>query len=185
MTLWYTARNHFNKATDGWEKYIEFSGLTQCEEIVSLDCSLNDPAFEFDPKNEKDWEYAAMAPENEHNTDCYSSLEYVISKTKDKKEFDLLAVCFEPISSCDNLIVDDFTFIGYDLLDKNHGNSALANCSGSPDVFANSELNNYGLVNNFLRAKEIQKELFRSCPSEYHSDTNLWAVWRHDTIGHK
>ena len=183
MKLWYTARNTFNKSTDGWKKYIEFSGLTQCEEIVSLDCSLNDRAFEFDSKNQNDWKYAVMAPNNEYSTDCYSSLDYVISRIKNKKEFDLLAVFFEPTSSYDNLIIDNFTFIGYDLLDKSHGNSALTNCGGTPEVFANSELNKYGLVDNFSRAKEIQKELFATCPQEYHSDTNLWSVWRHNIIG--
>ena len=185
MTLWYSARNIFNKANNGWKNYIDFSGLTQTEEIVSLDCILNDPVFAFDSNSEKDWELVLLTPDNCHFTDCYSNLDYVLAKTKDKKEFSLLAVCFQPTSSCDNFVVDNFTFIGYDLLDQSHGNSALTNCGGAPDVFANTELNKYGLIDNFERAKIIQAELFASNPDEYHWDTNLWAVWRHNTIGQK
>ena len=164
MTISYTARNIFNKADDGWKKYIEFSGLTQADEIVSLDCSLNDSVLKFDSNSEKDWKFALTIPDNCNFTDCYSSLDYVLSKTKDKKEFDLLAVCFEPTTSCNNFAVDGFTFIGYDLLDQSHGNSALTNCGGAPDVFANSELNKFGLIDNFDRAKEIQEKLFETCP---------------------
>lgn len=185
MTISYTARNIFNKADDGWEKYIEFSGLTQTEEIVSLDCSLNDSVFKFDSSSEKDWEFALTIPDNSNFTDCYSNLDYVLSKTKDTKEFNLLAVCFQPTTSCNNFAVDNFTFIGYDLLDQSHGNSALTNCGGSPDVFADSELNKFGLVDSYERAVKIQADLFATCPDEYHSDTNLWAIWRHNTIGRK
>jgi len=185
MTLWYTARNVFNKSDEGWKKYLEFSGLTQTEEIVSLDCSLNDPIFKFDSSIEKEWEFVLITPDNGNFTDCYSSLDFVISKCNNLKYFDLLAVCFQPTTSCNNFIVDNFSFIGYELLDQSHCNSALTNCGGAPDVFANSELNKFGLIDNFDRAKEIQTKLFETCPKEYHSVTNLWAIWRHNVIGRK
>ncbi|MFL5754474.1 MAG: hypothetical protein ACJ76F_13765 [Bacteroidia bacterium] len=162
MTLWYSARNIFDKTDTGWKKYIDFSGLTQTEEIVFLDSILNDPLLLI--RIMKDWELALTNPDNCHFTDCYSNLDYVLSKTKDKKAFNLLALCFQPTSSCNNFSLDNFTFMGYDLLDQSHGNSALTNCGGTPEVFANSELNKFGLVDNYDRVTEIQMELLNNDP---------------------
>ncbi len=64
MILWYTARNIFHKADSGWKKYIAPSGLTQTEEIVSLDYSLNDPVFPFDSDNQKEWKFGITTEYN-------------------------------------------------------------------------------------------------------------------------
>jgi hypothetical protein len=182
MTIWYTARNTFDKTHSGWANYIKFSGLTMVQEIVSLDFMLCDPAFKWNPDKAEDWEYA-ITDDNEVFNDCYSNLKYVIDKVDKKNSFNLLAVCFKPTSSCENIFLTDFTFIGYDLIDQSHGNSALTNCGGTPEVFANSELNKFGLLDKFERAQKIQADLLINDPNEYHADTNIWSVWRHNTLG--
>ncbi|MBL7913647.1 MAG: hypothetical protein JNL49_01250 [Bacteroidia bacterium] len=184
MTIWYTARNLFNKSFEGSNKYIEFSGLKQTEEIVSLDCSLNDPVFLFDSDNQDDWKFG-ITTENEFFTDCYSSLDYVKTRARDVREYNLLAVCFQPTAPYNEVDLDDFTFIGYDLLDQSHGNSVLTNCVGSPNVFTNIELNKFGLIDIFDSAIQTKEALFAKNPNEFHSNTNVWAIWRHNTIGRK
>lgn len=184
MTLWYSARHIFNNNCVGWKTFIDFSGLYQAEEIVSLDCSLNEPVFQLDTSIQEEWQFG-VTTENEFFAECYTSLEYVIKRASNIEEYNLLALCFQPNVSCNNIAIDNFIFIGYDLLDKSHGNSALTNCGGWPVVFANSELNKFGLIDNFDRSKVIQTELLVADPNEFHADTNIWAIWRHKTIGRK
>ncbi|TKD48058.1 MAG: hypothetical protein E5W98_03195 [Mesorhizobium sp.] len=71
-----------------------------------------------------------------------------------------------------------FTFLGYDLLDQDVSISALTNCGGFPDVFANTELSDVGLIPDFDRAVEIRDHLRGMHPSEYHANCDLWAISR-------
>jgi hypothetical protein len=38
--FWFIAVETFGPAHEGWEKYIQWSKLTQLKEVVDLDCSL-------------------------------------------------------------------------------------------------------------------------------------------------
>jgi hypothetical protein len=177
----YTARNKFTKEMDGWSEYIKFSMLFQADEIVSLDGSLNESVFEYDINNELDFKYGIII--DMCVTNCYSNFNHVINRTIQNSNFNFLALTFEPKDDSSLISIENFSFIGFDLMDKSHGNSALTNCGGAPDVFEDNELNMFGLLDNFDRAKTIQKELYLTCPEDFHSDTNLWAIWRHDIIG--
>ena len=59
MTFWYTAKNIFSPINDGtsWEKYIEWSKLTQLEELVSLDTMLCELMFDPDYDNVELYDY--------------------------------------------------------------------------------------------------------------------------------
>lgn len=77
----------------------------------------------------------------------------------------------------------DFEFIGYDLIETDGDVSALVNCGGFDETFKPKELNSYGLISEYDRAKEIQTELPKNNPNEHHADCNLFEVWRHKYFG--
>jgi hypothetical protein len=74
--------------------------------------------------------------------------------------------------------VAQFRFLGYDLVDVQDTSSALTNCGGFPDVFANSELSSAGLLPEVERALEVQAKLRSVYPSERHADCHVWAIFR-------
>ena len=71
-----------------------------------------------------------------------------------------------------------FSFLGYDLIEEMTQVSALTNCGGFPDLFANTELNQYGLIPSFPRASEIRSRLRTHHPDEPHANCEMYAIWR-------
>lgn len=59
-----------------------------------------------------------------------------------------------------------------------HPISALTNCGGFPDVFANSELSHVWLIADFDRVAEIQDMLRRIHLEERHADCDIWTISR-------
>ncbi len=185
MGIAYTARNKFDPSFgDTWKKYIDWCKLTQVEELISLDAGLCETAFKADLELTETWNNS-FELNSEYFGHIYKNIDYVLSQIKDKTEFNLLAVTFEPLEECEHFKLDNFEFIGYDLLDQSHSTSALTNCGGFEETFDNSELNKNGLLDTYERAVEIKKKLLINNEEEYHADTNLWAVWRHLKIGQK
>jgi hypothetical protein len=66
--------------------------------------------------------------------------------------------------------------LGYDLVDVEGGASALTNCGGYPDVFADRELSPKGLLTSHGRALQVQAELRTKHPGEHHADCHVWAI---------
>jgi len=95
----------------------------------------------------------------------------------------LLTVVLEPEKECSKININEYEFIGYDLLDQDFGISALTNCGGFDETFLPADLNDKGLVEGLEKAYNIKKRLFENNPYEHHADTNVIAVWRHRTIG--
>ena len=54
---------------------------------------------------------------------------------------------------------DRFRFVGFDLEDRQGGNSALVNCGGFLRVFDNRELSEHGLVTGHARAEQVRHAL--------------------------
>ncbi len=75
--------------------------------------------------------------------------------------------------------------MGYDPIEEMTQISALTNCGGFPDVFANDELNPYGLLSHFDRAVEVWDNLKKLHPSESHAQCELYAIWRLDETCHR
>jgi hypothetical protein len=148
MNYWYTAKETYDKDYDAdgssWTKYIEFSKLTHLTELVSLDGMLNGVIFDPDRGEKGDWEFIIV--DKFYETGLYSSLNYVLGKVKDKKRFNLLTVVKEPNEKCEGLQIQDFEFVGYDLLDIDYSVSALSNCGGFDETFLPFDLNRYGLI---------------------------------------
>lgn len=185
MTFHYTARAIFDKSYNGdgisWQKYIEWSKLTHLTELISRDCMLNELLVEVDRDDETYWNHCVT--EEHYETGFFKSDDYVLKHINTPERFNFLAVIIEPTEDCINVPLKDFNFIGYDLLDKSYDISALTNCGGFDETFLPVDLNELGLVEDYEKAFDIKKRLFENNPEEYHSDTNMIAVYRHNTIG--
>jgi hypothetical protein len=185
MTFLYTARGTYDKTYDedemSWDKYIEWSKLTHLTELVSLDGMLNEVLVEPDYDNADDWECINIV--EQYQTGFFTTLEFVLKRLKPKDKFNLLTVVFEPDQDCKNINIENYEFVGYDLLDQDFSISALTNCGGFDETFLPSDLNNKGLIDDFTKAYDIKKRLLENNPEEHHADTNVIAVWRHKTIG--
>ena len=70
------------------------------------------------------------------------------------------------------------TSSAYDLIEDMTEISGLSNCGGFPDVFANGELNQYGLLPEFRRAGEVRELLVIRHPDENHAQCEMYAIWR-------
>ena len=183
--IWYTAREIFDsdyKIKFSWDKYIKWSKLTHLTELVSLDGILNGLAFEPDFDSEEDWKY--IVTEEQMITQFFNSMDYVLEKTKDLEYFNLLAVIKEPNEAKKDLSTD-FDFIGYDLIETDGDVSALTNCGGFDESFLPSDLNTFGLIHKWAKAKKVKEDLKANNPEEHHADCHLYEVWRHKTIGRK
>lgn len=183
--IWYTAREIFDAESGvdfSWDKYIKWSKLTHLTELVSLDGILNGLAFEPDLTSAEDWKY--FVTKEKMITQFFNSLEYVLEKTKDRAYYNLLAVIREPDEAKTDLSTN-FDFIGYDLTERGGNVSALTNCGGFDESFLPSDLNKFGLIDEWAKAKKIQKDLRINNPKEPHADCYLYEVWRHKTIGRK
>jgi hypothetical protein len=185
MTFLYTARGTYDKTYDedgmSWDKYIEWSKLTQLTELVSLDGVLNEILVEPDYDNADDWNFIHLV--EQYQTGFFTTLDFVFKRLKAKDKFNLLTVVLEPDQDCKNISIEDYDFVGYDLLDQDFGISALSNCGGFDETFLPKDLNDKGLIDDFTKAYDIKKRLLENNPYEHHADTNVIAVWRHKTIG--
>ena len=137
MKYWYTARQacspiERNDAMD-WDAYMNWARLYHLKELVSLDTMLCGLAMHVDYESEE--LYRHMLVDNEYGTDLFDSLEFVLSKIKSKNHINLLAVVKEPNQECRDMIHNDFTFQGYELLDEFYEISALTNCGGFDEAF--------------------------------------------------
>lgn len=182
QTFCYTARFRFDSNHVHWKGYLDFSKLYHVSEIVSLDASLNDLAFEIDRESGEYWRNV-VATDSGSYTDLFKDLNFVKAKAKNSTYYNLLTVCIEPAEQCETIVFKDFDFLGYDLLDQYLCTSALTNCGGFDETFKPTELNRYGLIDRYERATIIRDNLYANNPDESHADCFVLALWRHKTIG--
>ena len=93
-------------------------------------------------------------------------------------EYNLLAVVREPDETSRKDKLDDFEFIGYDLVDREMFASALTNCGGFDESFKPEDLNQYGLLEERNNAYSIREKLAINNPDEHHADCWVFEVWR-------
>ncbi|OHV90511.1 hypothetical protein [Mesorhizobium sp. ORS 3428] len=158
----------------GWKEYLEWSGLIQLTEVVTLDGMLC--PFALAETKESYWPYIVH---EDNMLSFFVDLDFLLSELADIRDLNILGVIRRPPENVSSIDWNGFAFLGYDLMDKAVGNSALTNCGGFPDAFANSELSNVGLIQDFERAVEIQRALRNKYyPPEHHADCDLWAIFR-------
>ncbi|SIT59764.1 conserved hypothetical protein [Mesorhizobium prunaredense] len=174
MQRLYIANEKFDPVNGtGWTEYILWSGLTQLTEVVTLDGMLCPVAL----AETKDSYWPHIVNED-YMLDFFVDLDFLLSELADPSDLNVLGVIRRPSVDVRALDWNGFTFLGYDLLDQDVSISALTNCGGFPDVFANTELSDVGLIPDFDRAVEIRDLLRRMHPSEHHADCDLWAMFR-------
>jgi hypothetical protein len=174
MIPWFVATEKFDKSDASWAKYIAWSGLEQLDEIVSLDSSLC-PTVLPDIKPEY-WNHIVNEDFMLH---FFTDLDYLRGEISAILRRNFLCVFRNPAAHPSaSHVPEGFEFIGYDLLDKDSGTSALTNCGGFPKAFSNNELSEKGLLTGYERSRSVQDSLIREYPGEHHADCHLWAIFR-------
>jgi hypothetical protein len=91
----------------------------------------------------------------------------------------ILGVLRNPSASdLERVVLPDFGFVGFDLLDIHGDVSALTNCGGFEGVFAGVELSERGLLTDLERAYQVQRGLGAMSPAQSHAECHVWAIWR-------
>jgi hypothetical protein len=175
MQPWYIATETFNLAAgEAWAKYVAWSGLTQLDEVVSLDSMLC-PTVLPETKNH----YWAHIVNESFMLDFFVDLAFLMEQIADVPDRNLLCVYRNPASQP---VAPPgpvrFELLGYDVVDVQSEVSALTNCGGFPDVFANHELSAKGLLTSHARALEVRADLRAKYPAEPHANCHVWGIFR-------
>lgn len=174
MQPWFIATERFDASFgDKWTKYISWSGLSQLEELVSLDTMLC-PSVLSEIKDDY-WPYIVNADFLLH---YFTDLSFLRRQLPDPGDFNLLKVFRNPEDAPAPDTLGSFYLLGYDLVELNTATSALSNCGGFPEAFENGELNAKGLISSFERAVVIRAALRERYPNEHHADCDVWAISR-------
>jgi hypothetical protein len=171
----------YNPEIDGWDEYIIWSKLSHLSEVAGLDYMLNEDLVKVDEGNEDYWEHVYWFDST--LSGLYKTPEFVLANIKSTEKFNFLAVLVEPDQDCNGIVLEDYEFIGYDLLDLYFEISALTNCGGFDETFLPGDLNSFGLIDDFNKAYDIANRLYENNPEEDHANTNVIAIWRHKYIG--
>ncbi len=159
-----------------WDNYIAWAKIPGLTEIVSLDSMLCPKILKA--IEDEDW---AHIVNEDFRLGYFYHLDYLLARVAAAASRNILGVYRNPQEHIEAKPGSpDFAFIGYDLIEDATGISALTNCGGFPETFANSELNQFGLIKEFGRAREIQRILPEQNPKEPHAQCQLHAVWRLD-----
>lgn len=177
MQPWFIATEKFSaRSGDAWRKYIEWSGLRQLDEVVSLDPMLCPTLLQ----TIKD-EYWPHIVNEDFALNFFVDLDFLLNQLKLANVADYSLLCVtrnphsDPAPTIDSIA---FEFLGYDLVDVGGSASALTNCGGFPLAFSNSELSPKGLVSNLPRALEVQANLRAFYPAEHHANCHVWSISR-------
>jgi len=157
-----------------WNEYINWAKIPALVEVVSLDCLLCPHLVnEF---TDEDWSH--IVNEN-FRLNYFHDLNYLLERVATVKNRNILGL----YRNSDQHISHPpspagFEFIGYDLIEEMTQISALTNCGGFPDAFSNSELNRFGLLSDFIRARDVRINLLKQNPDEPRANCEMYAVWR-------
>ena len=175
MPVVYSAVKRFDPACgEPWQKYIEWSGLTQLREVVSLDGILCPTIFR--DLIAEDWQHNVQ--ENFKIT-LFHDLDYVVRRVAGDDRVSILALMQNPTDTEVRSFTDPrFVFRGFDLVELGTGISALVNCGGFDKAFSHADLSDCGLLTDHAKALSVQNLLRAEYPDEPHADCDLWAIWR-------
>ena len=177
MPTIYSAVKCFDPACgDNWTKFIEWCGLTQLREVISLDGILCPSIIVIDDLSDEDWQHNVS-----ENFKChlFHDLERLLDKVAGSDQVNVLALMQNPTDDDVRSFSDRrFIFRGFDLIELQTGISALVNCGGFPKAFASTDLSDCGLLTDHAKALGVQKLLRAEYPDEHHSDCDVWAIWQ-------
>ncbi len=178
MPVVYTAVKRFDPGCgEAWRKFIDWSGLAQLREVVSLDLILC-PTF-FGELTAEDWRHNVQ---EDFKIILFHDLDHVLCRVAGDDRVNVLALMQNPTDDEISSFTDPrFAFRGFDLVELQTSISALVNCGGFDKAFASTELSDCGLLADHVRALTVQKRLRAEYPDEHHADCDLWAVWQMTT----
>jgi hypothetical protein len=156
-----------------WQNYFQWANISSLNEVISLDSMLCPHIIK--QIQDEDWAHIVNA---DFRLDYFLDLEYLLKKVAQSPRKHILGVYRNPEAHIKRPPAESFHFVGYDLIEETTQVSALTNCGGFPDSFSNEELNKFGLIDNFDRAAEIQRNLKEKNPDEPHADCELYAIWK-------
>jgi hypothetical protein len=175
MSIVYSVVKRFDPACgERWQDFINWSGLTQLREIVSLDIILCPTVIR--ELTDEDWRHNLQ---EEFKITLFRDLDYLLRRAGDLGQVNVLALIQNPAPDELQLFSDRrFHFRGFDLVELQTGISALVNCGGFDKAFAGSDLSECGLLIHYADALRVQKRLPEEYPSEPHANCDLWAIWQ-------
>ena len=175
METLFAARRPFEpSAGDAWDRYVAWSGLSQLQEVVSLDTMLCPAAPEA--LTAADWEHNVHA---DHLVFFFRSLDYLLKRVNGDGPLNILALLQNPTAAdLTGVALGGFDFAGFDVVDVQGDVSALTNCGGFNGVFENAELSELGLLTDLSRAHSVRGALRVQYPQEPHAECDVWAIWR-------
>lgn len=177
MSPWFIATERFDVASGGWAGYAAWSGLTQLDEVVSLDSMLC-PSLLPEMRDE----YWPHVVNEDFMLGYFVDLDFMLRQlpaTTDWARTNLLCVFRNPATEPPaDLVPFAAELLGYDLCDVHGGTSALTNCSGFPLAFDNAELTHRGLIAGHARAVAVQAALRQQYSGEPHASCHVWAIFR-------
>jgi hypothetical protein len=159
-----------------WTRFSRWAKIPALREVISLDimlCPRLIKSSEFIPE---DWGHVVNV---DYRLDYFYDLPYLLGRISNTPRRNVLGLYRNPLEYVESPPGPGaFHFAGYDLIEEATQISALVNCGGFPDVFANQELNCYGLLTEFIRARDIQRLLRDGHPAEHHANCELYGIWR-------
>jgi hypothetical protein len=175
MTPLFVATEKFGPLdVQSWETYRAGAGIPGLVEVVSLDGSLC-PRI-INELQAEDWPHIVN---EDFRVTYFYHLDYLLKRVVHVPRRNILGVYRNPDTHIETQPAPgDFVFLGYDLIEEQTQISALTNCGGFPDAFANAELNTFGLITGFERARGIQRRLAELHPQEPHAHCERYALWR-------
>lgn len=157
-----------------WRKFIEWSGLTQLREVVSLDLMLCPTVIQ--DLTAEDWRHNVQ---EDFKITLFHDLDYLVQRVGKQGQVSILALLQNPTQEEAHSFSDRrFVFRGFDLVELQTGISALVNCGGFDKAFANSDLSECGLLTDYAQALRVQRLLREEYPDEPHADCDLWTIWQ-------
>ena len=175
MPVVYTAVKRFDPACgERWHGFIEWSGLKQLREVVSLDLMLCPTVF--GELTAEDWRHNVQ---EDFKITLFHDLDHVLRRVAGDDRVSVLALMQNPTEDEVRSFTDArFAFRGFDLVELQTGISALLNCGGFDRAFAPTELADCGLLADHARALGVQERLRAEYPDEPHADCDVCAIWQ-------
>ena len=151
--MFYKVVKQFKKEDDieQWQAYINFSGLGQIEAFCSLDGMHNHSLFT--PESVEDWHNCVN---EDYKIEMITNLDYAIVVAERYPGARLFGLIIDPRQAD---MPKDGQLLGYDIMDGDYSISLLTNCGGFPDLFDNSRINRFGLLDEVAEAYAIRDHL--------------------------
>jgi hypothetical protein len=137
MAVVYSTVKRFDPGCgEAWQKFIDWSGLTQPREVISLDGILCPTVFQ--DLTTEDWQHNVQ---EDFKINLFHDLNYLVRRVAGNVQVNVLALIQNPTDDEVCSFSDHrFRFRGFDLVELQTGISALVNCGGFPKAFSPADL---------------------------------------------